>query len=399
MSMANRNDSDVRQHETLPGPGPGPSSSLPAGARPVEQVMDAAIERIAREQALSAGSGRTGSEPAFPLALPMQPTRLRWKGLDVSEEFKAYAERVARGEDLPPFEGRVLAEPNPAFPWGPSSTAALPPAKGGAPRAALWGSAVVVLALLGWSVGMKLEAESRDAEASSAALERAFAAAPAGVEDTPSSAHTSTNDDVPHDVVETQVAARTAATEPDTAELGAAAEPSSGEPAVEDGDGARNLAALDTVSADSVLPNSLAPDVARFAPAAGTASLGTSVSGVSSGAAAAPAVVARSPVVSPAFGAPAAAQTSTGPVSAAPSVASVAPRAAVGEPARAAGPKPIEEDFGIEPAPAAVRSAPAAGASVGDLARVSQGSGANVRKEPGSESSAKGSLLVENPSF
>jgi hypothetical protein len=46
--------------------------------------------------------------------------RLRWKGLEVSDEFRSYADRVARGEDLPPFQGSILAEPDPAFPWDPN---------------------------------------------------------------------------------------------------------------------------------------------------------------------------------------------------------------------------------------------------------------------------------------
>ena len=56
MNMANRNDSEVHQHETLPGPGPGSSSfaeTATGGARPVEQMVDAAIERMGREQRLA----------------------------------------------------------------------------------------------------------------------------------------------------------------------------------------------------------------------------------------------------------------------------------------------------------------------------------------------------------
>jgi hypothetical protein len=155
MSMANRNDPDVRQHETLPGPGPGRSLNLPVGARPVEQMVDAAIERIEREHYLSHFAG------AHALAVhghEQQPTRLRWKGLDVSDEFRSYAERVARGEDLPPFAGRVLAEPSAEFPWGSLARSDLParPSRGG--QRALWASATVVLGLLAWSVALKLGA-------------------------------------------------------------------------------------------------------------------------------------------------------------------------------------------------------------------------------------------------
>jgi hypothetical protein len=378
-------------------------------------MVDAAIERIAREHGLS-----NGNEAAYPLALPMKPTRLRWKGLDVSEEFKAYADRVGRGEDLPPFEGRVLAEPNPAFPWGPSSTAALPAKKSGAPRIALWGSALVVLGLLGWSVGLKLEADARDAAASAAALEQAFAAAPSDARNSASSGSVSdgalpgrASEPLPHDVVDTQVTARTAG-QP-AGELGAA-EPSSGtSSASESGDEARNLAALDTAPPDT-MPSQAMPSqaissqampahVASPSPvAAGAVGSGVGVS--SSGTAVSPApVVARAPLApSAAVSSPVAAGAA--PSSAAPAISKdllAAHAAPAADPARAAGSKPIEDDFGIEATPAsaaaAAKTAPAVGVGTGDLAKAGQGSGANVRKEPGSESSAKGSLLVENPSF
>ncbi len=45
--------------------------------------------------------------------------KLHWKrGTEVSEEFRAYAERVARGEDLPPFRGPLLADGREEPPWG-----------------------------------------------------------------------------------------------------------------------------------------------------------------------------------------------------------------------------------------------------------------------------------------
>jgi hypothetical protein len=75
--------------------------------------------------------------------------------LDVSDEFRQYAERVAQGEELPPFEGRILAEPNPTFPWEPS-------ARRRANRRALrvqiglWGSAAVVVGLISWSLAARL---------------------------------------------------------------------------------------------------------------------------------------------------------------------------------------------------------------------------------------------------
>jgi hypothetical protein len=128
MSMTNREESDAAEHETYPGPGPLRGDEGKRGMRPVEQMVDAAIDRIAREQeaARNAGPGhalvRAPVEGAAALAAVRRAGgRLRWKGLDVSEEFRNYAERVARGEDLPPFTGKILAEPGAAFPWDPDA--------------------------------------------------------------------------------------------------------------------------------------------------------------------------------------------------------------------------------------------------------------------------------------
>lgn len=179
MNMTNREESSAAEHETYPGPGPLKTDEAKRGIRPVEQMVDAAIERIAlersavareavareaiaRETAARAGNSRSArgaaagpvvaepgqaltlaradaaalvalgeedasrlsSSPGSQLALASDARgkgRLRWKGLDVSDEFRSYAERVARGEDLPPFAGKILAEPDPAFPWDPTA--------------------------------------------------------------------------------------------------------------------------------------------------------------------------------------------------------------------------------------------------------------------------------------
>src|SRR5262245_34542700 len=119
MSMANREESSAAEHETYPGPGPLKADEGRRGIRPVAQMVDAAIDQIAREQA---GTTNGQSLALAPVknghALALSPVngaaalaaakraggRLRWKGLDVSEEFRDYADRVARGEDLPPFK-------------------------------------------------------------------------------------------------------------------------------------------------------------------------------------------------------------------------------------------------------------------------------------------------------
>lgn len=55
------------------------------------------------------------------LALIKTPTfvvgQLRWKGIDVSDDFLRYAARVARGEQLTPYRGQVLARASVDFPW------------------------------------------------------------------------------------------------------------------------------------------------------------------------------------------------------------------------------------------------------------------------------------------
>lgn len=150
--MANRTKSDpTPQHETMPGPGPARlGDGGDSGVHPVEQMVDAAIDRLARQhQAATDNSQRHG------LALRSGSGRLRWKGLDVSDEFRLYAERVAQGEDLPPYEGRILAEPHPKFPWEPSER------RRASRRAVrlqmvLWSGAAVVVGLLSWSVATRI---------------------------------------------------------------------------------------------------------------------------------------------------------------------------------------------------------------------------------------------------
>lgn len=62
-------------------------------------------------------------------ALMRPPPRLRWRGIEVSDEFQEYAARVARGEDLAPYRGPVLSRPCAEFPWtiAPREIQMLPP--------------------------------------------------------------------------------------------------------------------------------------------------------------------------------------------------------------------------------------------------------------------------------
>ena len=394
MSMANRNDPDVRQHETLPGLSPAKSQSLslPGGARPVEQMMDAAIERIAFERDAFERDGiergsfernsfeRNSFEPdSFERGAHEQhlsrlhdfdhdsrdggPTRLRWKGLDVSEEFRDYAERVARGEDLPPFEGRVLAEPNAAFPWGslarsePSTAPLGRPGRGG--QAALWASAAVVMALLAGSVALKLEA----IEPSSASVD--VAALTAVTPPAPESPAAPEQIAPPQEAL--QQLSAPAALPPGTLEAAAPIQ---------------ELAAVATpaVAAD---PNT--PALPAAAPAA---ALAVSV-------APAPPEQPLATGLAPIPALPPLPQAAAVPAPPAPKPAPVA---------RAANPDVSGGiDFGIDELPlssgSGAKSSLNEPGNIGDLARVGQPASAAARKEPGSASSAKGSLLVENPSF
>jgi hypothetical protein len=393
--MANRNDSDARDQETLPGPGPGINRALSrsSGVRPVEQMVDAAIERIdherrAQEQRARArdGEGRVTDEPVAlararereggheldlapyeshaPIQRAAKPSRLRWKGLDVSEEFRTYAERVARGEDLPPFEGRVLAEPNESFPWDPGAPQHPERDEGHGSRTALWCSAAVVLALLTWTIAARFEEPAPIASDVPAAFE--------AKDEPPRTA-------LPHDVVESAVV--------ESAPLDRPAAPASSQASADEAPAGAAQPAHEASSpngqvagaASAVVSPVITPPAAR---------------------AAAPTLPAPSPS---AKSSPTAAPV---PVNAALARASELDAAPVAK-------TPREDNFGILPEadpssttlgaapaqPSAAKSAPVAAGSVGDLARVGEPLPAGVRKEPERESSAKGSLLVETPPF
>jgi len=369
MSMANRNDPGVRQHETLPGLSPGQTLSLPSGARPVEQMVDAAIERIAREHGLS---HRRGMDCALSNTPSSPPTRLSWKGLDVSDEFREYAERVARGEDLPPFAGRVLAEPNAAFPWGPitrsePSRAPSSPGRGG--QLALWTSAAVVMALLGWSVALKLNA-----------VEPPGAMMNAAAADDPS--------------LLASVATPVAPAASDVAAMGQLEPVAPVGAVISDTPRRAPLAAPPSAAPSPQVPPAVAVSVAPPSPPEALAVPHVAEPGVAEPAA------QQAPAQAAAVGpAPAGAQAMVQPATPAPK-----PVTGARPPSLASDPS---FDFGIDELPlpsAGAKSAPGqvsgnSSGSVGDLARVAQPGGTAVRKEPGSESSAKGSLLVDNPSF
>lgn len=167
--MTNREESEAAEHETYPGPGPLRADEGKRGIHPVEQMVDAAIDRIAREREASRTEDRG---PGHALALAPKDSapsalattrrgsgKLRWKGLEVSDEFRSYAERVARGEDLPPYKGRILAEPDAAFPWEPAAR------KRAARKArrfqtVLWGVGAALVGIASWSLVVQLGGEA-----------------------------------------------------------------------------------------------------------------------------------------------------------------------------------------------------------------------------------------------
>lgn len=397
MSMANRNDPDVRQHETLPGlcPAPGRALSLPGGARPVEQMVDAAIERIAIERGAIERSSiersaidRVSHEQQlahydYDLERGQPPssqaTRLRWKGLDVSDEFRDYAERIARGEDLPPFEGRVLAEPNAAFPWGslsrnepPALASAAPaarPGRGG--QLALWTSAAVVMALLGWSVALKVQAIDPPG-----ALLDVGADAPA-IDSVPGELPAAPSSDL---------------SPPESVARASGEAAANVSPPIEQAPSAP--AELATVAPASV-------PAAVIAPAGPLAA--SEAAPVAHAEALSPAVAAGVAVsIAPTLAEPLA--PAHAPVLAAPVAAPTAAPAPAPKPT--ASPRHDSEiDFGIDELPlpsgpgSSTQGQVSEAGNIGDLARVGQSGGGAARKEPGSESSAKGSLLVDKPSF
>lgn len=118
----------------------------------LERTLDAATDRYSRSPEAQAElrqreEGYAGT-PALTVSarcageLAVPPRRLRWRGREVSDEFQLYAERVARGEELGPYCGQVLARPCVDSPWGVPEPPSPPPAR----------RSVVVGALLAASV-------------------------------------------------------------------------------------------------------------------------------------------------------------------------------------------------------------------------------------------------------
>ena len=88
-----------------------PHSSQPHSSQPHSSQMVLASEKTDRQIVLA--RYRTARAPLVPL---------RWRGMPVSEELQVYALRVARGEDLAPYRGPILADVNHELPWDAADT-------------------------------------------------------------------------------------------------------------------------------------------------------------------------------------------------------------------------------------------------------------------------------------
>jgi hypothetical protein len=403
MSMANREQLDAAE-ETFPGPGPLKTDETKRGLRPVEQMVDAAIDRIAREQqaARDAGQRSAASEAGPGHAITRAPldesasalitagsarrarSRLRWKGLDVSDEFRSYAERVARGEDLPPFQGKILAEPDPAFPWDPTEQRRTQ-SRALKRQFGLWTGVALFLGACVWvlvvQVGNQSEAARRAAESPLATVVLA------------------NEPEAPK--LDVGVAAPSAP-QADDAEPG-------GAPAAQ---GTTALASLEERAASSV---PVAGSTARLAAlgtvgkAAPAGPVGVSVAKRSPGELP-PATNATASVrMAPALDAAASANghgTGTTGVVAAAGAEAAASSSAAGTPAAAhpvaaaAGTSPVAGSpvAGSPVAGSPVAGSPVAGSPVAG-SPVAGNAPADPKKEPGREASTMAPLLVENPSF
>src|SRR5262245_25666410 len=112
MNMTNREESSAAEHETYPGPGPLRADEGKRSIRPVEQMVDAAIERIAREKearaaAREAASGDAAVTPT-PVAQALAQTSAQ-TSLEKSTERQAAhsAERQAALGNETPLRGEA----------------------------------------------------------------------------------------------------------------------------------------------------------------------------------------------------------------------------------------------------------------------------------------------------
>lgn len=97
---------------------------------------------------------------------PVRPRQLSWNGVQVSEELQRYAAGVARGEELAPYRGPVLARSEKVFPWNLEATPLRAQRHRVDPSWSIWQVAVLALLFAGVVLGggVSLLADSDGAE-------------------------------------------------------------------------------------------------------------------------------------------------------------------------------------------------------------------------------------------
>lgn len=122
----------VARHERERAPA-APRDAVPS----LEQLTEARLAELRNQHFLR----ETPAPVTAQEETPRQPSRqmvlasaspeesslvaLRWRGMPVSPEFQVYALRVARGEDLAPYRGPILADASLALPWEAADAAAV----------------------------------------------------------------------------------------------------------------------------------------------------------------------------------------------------------------------------------------------------------------------------------
>jgi hypothetical protein len=113
------NDSSFAGLEETPVTGVSSPLCL-EGSMSLEQATELGLEELRtgrRSPPPNVGRHSEALVPACDADAPASSSRLCWRGIEVSDEFQGYALRVARGEELAPYRGRVLASGAPDFPW------------------------------------------------------------------------------------------------------------------------------------------------------------------------------------------------------------------------------------------------------------------------------------------
>lgn len=182
---------------TTSSPATTPSVALAVVSAPhvpsLEQLTEARLARMKDESFLWETPPPTGNQIvlARPVAEEASLVPLSWRGMPLSQEFQQYALRVARGENLAPYRGPVLADGSEHLPWNESDARALrrKTRRGGGiliALAACLGLAAFVLPNLGTSEPYRpVESQSFELQAKPAAptpTEQALAAAAAALE-------------------------------------------------------------------------------------------------------------------------------------------------------------------------------------------------------------------------